>query len=136
MAIVRKINKLKDLHYSIDSHTYLTREPIKSLFKDFQKAVLALDPSVKEEILKLYIAYKAEGNFVCVIPKAKRLRLSLGLKIHELHDPREIAKDISNVGRWGTGDVEVNLNSLEELPYIMGLIRQALEKQIGNGNEI
>ena len=122
--------------YSIESYSHLSKDDMRSLFDALQKAVLALDPCVTEEFLKFYIAYKAEGNFVCVEPQSKRLRLSLGLQIHELYDPKEIARDISNIGRYGTGDVEVGLNVLEELPYIIGLIRQALEKQIGNGKEI
>jgi predicted transport protein len=44
----------------------------------------------------------------------------------------EITKDVSAVGRWGNGDVEVGLSELAELPYIIGLTRQALERQMGN----
>ena len=123
-------------NYSIESYPHLSKGNMQVLFESFQKAVLALDSCVTEEFLKFYIAYKAEGNFVCVEPQARRLRLSLGLKIHELHDSKEIAKDISNIGRYGTGDVEIGLHSLEELPYILGLVRQALEKQIGGDNEV
>ena len=82
------------------------------------------------------MAYKAETNFVDVVPQAKRLRLSLNMAFHELHDPRMIAKDVTNLGRWGNGDVEVGLNSKDELPYVMGLVRQAFEKQMGNGGEV
>ena len=121
--------------YSIASYPHCNKNNIKELFKAFQKEVLDLDQCVSEEFRKRYIAYKAEGNFVCVKPQAKRLRLSLRLNIQELDDPRGIAKDISNVFRYGTGDVEVGLHSIEELPYIMGLVRQALEKQIGNDIE-
>ena len=39
------------------------------------------------------------------------------------------------MGRWGNGDVEVGLASLDELPYVMGLVRQSLEKQMGNGGD-
>ena len=77
----------------------------------FRKEVLALDPCVTEEFLKLYVAYKAETNFVDVVPQAKRLRLSLNMQFHELHDPRGMAKDVTNLGRWGNGDVEVGLDS-------------------------
>jgi predicted transport protein len=34
------------------------------------------------------------------------------------------------MGRWGNGDIEVGLAALEELPYVMGLVRQSFEKQI------
>ncbi len=121
-------------NYTLTDYPYLANDFMKSLFIAFRKEVLNLSPCVTEECRKFYIAYRAEGNFVCVVPQARRLRLSLGLKIHELHDPKGIARDISDIGRWGTGDVEVGLKSKEELPYVMGLIRQALEKQIGNSN--
>ena len=38
------------------------------------------------------------------------------------------------LGRWGNGDVEVGLSELGELPYVMGLVRQAYEKQMGDGD--
>ncbi len=62
-----------------------------------------------------------------------RLRLTLNLRFHQLHDPRGLAKDVTNLGRWGNGDAEVNWNELDDLPYVMGLVRQAFEMQMGNG---
>ncbi len=122
--------------YAISDHHHLAvGRPMRVLFDAFRKEVLALDPCVVEEVLKLYIAYKAETNFVDVVPQEKRLRLSLNMPFHELSDPREIAKDVSNVGRWGNGDVEVGLSSIDELPYVVGLVRQSLERQLGNGGE-
>jgi len=97
--------------------------------------VLALDPSVVEEFLKLYVAYKAETNFVDVVPQAKRLRLSLNMAFIEINDPKGLCRDISGLGRWGNGDVEVGLATLDELPYVMGLVRQSFERQMGIGNE-
>ena len=120
--------------YTIHDHKFLeVGTPVRSLFDDFRKSVLALDPCVTEEFLKLYVAYKAETNFVDVVPQAKRLRLSLNLQFHELHDPHRFAKDVTNLGRWGNGDVEVGLSKQEELPYMMGLVRQAYEKQMDDG---
>lgn len=120
--------------YSIDDHTHLAHgSPMRDLFEVFRKEVLALDPCVSEEFLKLYVAYKAETNVVDIVPQKSRLRLSLNMQFHELHDPKGIAKDVTNLGRWGNGDVEVSLSKLDELPYIMGLVRQAFEKQMGNG---
>jgi len=125
--------------YSIDDHPYLTvgsemyGDLVPQLFQSLRKQLLGLDPCVSEEFLKFYVAYKAETNFVDVVPQAKRLRLSLNMPFHELHDPKGFARDVTNLGRWGNGDVEVALNSLDELPYVMGLVRQAFEKQMGNG---
>ena len=119
--------------YTIEDHQHLKKgSPTRRLFELFRKEVLALDPCVAEEFLKLYVAYKAETNFVDAVPQTKRLRLSLNMQFHELQDSRGLAKDVTNLGRWGNGDVEVVLNEPEELPYVLGLVRQALEKQLGN----
>ena len=72
-------------------------------------------------------------KFGHVLPFQKsRLRLSLNMQFHEFHDLKGLAKDVTSLGRWGNDDVEVVFSKLEELPYVMGLIRQALEKQMGN----
>jgi predicted transport protein len=55
------------------------------------------------------------------------------MHFHELHDPKGFSKDVTNLGRWGNGDVEVGLGSSNDLPYVMGLVRQAFEKQMDNG---
>ena len=120
--------------YTIDGHPQLAiGSPMRDVFEIFRKDVLALDPCVSEEFLKLYVAYKAETNFVDIVPQKSGLRLSLNMQFHELHDPKVLAKDVTNLGRWGNGDVEVGLSKPEELPYVMGLVRQAFEKQMGNG---
>lgn len=120
--------------YSYADHPYLHQSPVREVFEAFRREVLALDPCVSEEFLRHYVAYKAETNFVDVVPQAKRLRLSLNLPFSEVVDPRGVCKDVSGVGRWGNGDVEVGLARLDELPYVMGLVRQALEQQLGNNN--
>lgn len=123
--------KSETTEYSIDDHPYLATEPLRGLFEEFRKQVLALDPCVTESFLKLYVAYKAETNFVDVVPQAKRLRLSLNIMFSEINDPRGICKDVSALGRWGNGDVEVGLSKIEDISYVMGLVRQAFEKQMG-----
>ena len=108
---------------------------VRDLFDAFRKAVLALDPCVTEEFLKLYVAYKAETNFVDVVPQAKRLRLALNMRFNDVNDPKGLCKDVTDIGRWGNGDVEVGLSSMDELPYVLGLVRQSLDLQLGNGGE-
>ena len=104
---------------------------MRELFDLFREAVAALDPCVSEEFLKLYVAYKAETNFVDVVPQAKRLRLAINMPFHEIDDPKGICLDVTNLGRWGNGDVEVGLATKEDLPYVMGLVRQSFDRQMG-----
>ncbi len=123
----------KPAGYTIDDHPQLaTGSPMHRLFEIFRKDVLALNPCITEEFLKVYVAYKAETNFVDIVPQKSRIRLSLNMQFHDLHDPKGLAKDVTNLGRWSNGDVEVGLSKPEELPYVMGLVRQAFERQMGN----
>jgi predicted transport protein len=121
--------------YAIEDHPHLVAGAMRNVFEAFRKEVLALDPCVTEEFLKLYVAYKAETNFVDVVPQAKRLWLSLNLAFHDINDPKGVCRDVTGMGRWGNGDVEIGLSSVEQLPYVMGLVRQSFEKQMGNGGE-
>ena len=119
--------------YTIDNHPHLLAPGMREVFEEFRKQVTALDPCVTEEFTKLYVAYKAETNFVDVVPQAKRLLLSLNLAFSEISDPKEMCRDVTDLGRWGNGDVEVSLKSLNDLPYILGLVRQSYERQMGDG---
>lgn len=118
--------------YGIEDHPHLSSPAMSDLFVAFRKEVLALDPCIYEEFLKLYVAYKAETNFVDVVPQSKALWLSLNIRFADINDPRGLCKDVSGLGRWGNGEVEVNLESHTDLPYVMGLIRQSLERQLGS----
>ena len=120
--------------YTLNDHPHLaTSSPMRPLFEEFRAQILVLDPCVSEEILKRYIAYKAETNFVDVVPLHSRLRLTVNMRFYELHDPRGLARDVTNLGRWGNGDVEVGISDAQDLPYVVGLVRQSFERQMGNG---
>ena len=127
--------------YSINDYPYLSStnisyvKEVRTLFDALRKEILAIDSVVTEEYLKLYIAFKAETNFVDVVPQAKRLRLSLNMPFAEINDPKQICKDITHLGRWGNGDVEVGFSDIRDLQYIMSLVRQSFERQMNNLTE-
>lgn len=118
--------------YSLEDHPNLAKVHVNALFEVFRYATLALDPCVTEVFLKRYIAYKAEVNFVDIIPQAQSLKLSLNIPFIEINDPRNICRDVTNIGCWGNGDVEVMFERVEDLPHIMFLVRQAFERQMDN----
>ena len=45
----------------------------------------------------------------------------------EINDPKGNCKNITNLGRWGNGDVEVGLAEPGQLDYIMFLIQQSFD---------
>ena len=44
---------------------------------------------------------------------------------------------VSDMHHMGNGDVEIGVSTSDELPYVLGLVRQALELQLGSeGDEL
>lgn len=121
--------------YTIDDHPFLAAGPMREIFEAFRREVLALDPAVGQEVRKFYVAYRAETNFVDVVPQAGRLRLALNMRFPDINDPRGLCRDVTGVGKWGNGDVQFGLSRLEDVPYAIGLARQALESQMGGGED-
>ncbi|MFD6949293.1 MULTISPECIES: DUF262 and DUF1524 domain-containing protein [unclassified Nocardiopsis] len=120
-----------DSGYSIEDHPNLSRGMPQVLFEKFRNAVLALDDAVSETFLKNYVAYKAETNFVDVVPRTELLWLVLNMPFEALHDERGFASDMTGKGKWGNGDVQVRLDERADFTYVMGLVRQAYEYQVG-----
>jgi uncharacterized protein with ParB-like and HNH nuclease domain/predicted transport protein len=115
--------------YSIDNYEYLKGDMF-DLYQVLRKRILNIDASVKEEFKKLYIAFKSSTNFVDIVPQKARLRLSLNIEFDQIIDPKGWCKDVSGLGRWGNGDVEVGVSALGELDYVMELIQQAFDAQL------
>ncbi|OPG18428.1 hypothetical protein BFR58_04605 [Helicobacter pylori] len=125
----KKEKKAYDLSsYKFGSHS-------RELFDILSKEIKALDERITESFMKAYIAYKFKTNFVDIVVQTKDLKLYLNMKFHELQDEKNLAKDRTNKKNHnGNGDVEVKLETKEDIPYCLGLIKQALEKQMGGRN--
>ncbi|WP_127020677.1 DUF5655 domain-containing protein [Flagellimonas beolgyonensis] len=79
---------------------------------------------------KKYIAFKVSTNFVDIVPQKRRLRLSLNADFDEIKDPNNLCKDVSGLGRWGNGDVEIGVDGRTNLDAVISLIQQAQDIQL------
>ncbi len=124
----KKEKKVYDLSsYKFGSHS-------RELFDILSKEIKALDERITESFMKAYIAYKFKTNFVDIVVQNKDLKLYLNMKFNELQDEKNLASDATNKYHNGNGDIEVKLETKENIPYCLGLIKQALEKQMGGRN--
>ncbi|MCQ2826968.1 DUF1524 domain-containing protein, partial [Helicobacter pylori] len=124
----KKVYDLSSYKFSSDS---------RELFDILRKGIKAFDERVTENFMKHYITYKHGTIFVSIVPLKYELNLILNMDFSELQDEIEEKLKIRNVsktGHLGVGDVEVKLKTKENIPYCLGLIKQALEKQMGGRN--
>lgn len=127
-----KKDKKEKKAYDLSSYKFGSNS--RELFDILSKEIKAFDERITESFMKAYIAYKFKTNFVDIVVQTKDLKLYLNMKFHELQDEKNLAKDRTNKNHNGNGDVEVKLETKENIPYCLGLIKQALEKQMGGKN--
>lgn len=114
--------------YSLES--YDTNVFTKTLFSVLDRRILNLSPDVKREFKKLYVAYKLDTNFVDIVFQKQKLRISVNMKFSDVLDPNGICRDITNLGRWGNGDVELYMEHTSDVDQIMEIIEQSYRIQI------
>ncbi len=120
--------------YTLADHAAL-EGPLRPLFDELRKRIQNLDAGVLEEVRKQYIAYRFSSNFVEVVPQVNELKLYLDISIDELDDPAGLGRDVTKIGRWGTGGVEARLTTVDQLEGVMSLVRQSFERQAEEGAE-
>ncbi|GAA8303315.1 DUF262 and DUF1524 domain-containing protein [Helicobacter pylori] len=118
--------------YDLSSYKFGSRS--RELFDILSKEIKALDERITEKFNQEYISYMFDKNFVDIVPLKNGFKLYLNMPFNELQDEKNLARDMTNKGHLGNGDIEVKLETKENIPYCLELIKQALEKQMGGRN--
>lgn len=123
-----------NIEYTLDYHLADKSNATIELFHTIRDGILSLsdtDGEIIETPNKLYISYRHGKNF-CEVQVMGRsgLKLHLDIPYETLDDPYNIARDVSTIGHWGTGDTEVKLDSVEETEYVLNLIEQAYRRTL------
>jgi len=82
---------------------------IKQLYEGLHDYIMSLGDDISENRLKLYVAYKKIRNVVCLEIRAKSILAHLRLSPSDVELVEGFCRDTSNIGTWGTGDVEVTI---------------------------
>ncbi len=126
-----KKDKKEKKVYDLSSYKFGSNS--RELFDILSKEIKALDERITEKFNKMCISYKFDTNFVSIVPlKNGGLNLYLNMPFYELQDEKNLARKAK--GNYGNGKIEVKLETKENIPYCLGLIKQALEKQMGGRN--
>ena len=114
--------------YSFDEHLKSADKHIKELVIDFREYILGLDASVEETPKKFYVAYKVAQNFVCMEIKKNRVILNLKLDPSEIKNMPKNARDMRNIGHYGTGDFQLTVRTPEEAEAARNYIKMSFER--------
>ena len=107
-------------------------DPMRVLLESLDDYILSLGDDVQKKELKLYAAFKRIKNFTTVVIQKNRLLLYLSLKPASLGPLSDIARDVTQSGHGGTGDLELSISNAADLDLAKPLIRMAYA---GRGNK-
>lgn len=99
-------------------------------FDALREYVGALGDDVQETMLRYYIAFKRIKNFACVEFRPTQGRILIFVKV----DPASITlepgftRDVSKIGHFGTGDLEITLSKAGDLEKAVSLIKRSYDE--------
>lgn len=105
-------------------------EALQQLLASLDDYVFSLGDDVQRKDLRLYTAFKRLKNFATMVVKRNRLLLYLHLDPAQAVASLPNARDVSEIGHWGTGDLEIGLSTLAELEAAKPWIAAAYEGRL------
>ncbi|MDT8854929.1 DUF5655 domain-containing protein [Paracoccaceae bacterium Fryx2] len=93
-------------------------------FEALRAYLTALGDDVQETTLRLYIAFKRIKNFACVEfrPTAGKILIFVKVDPATVQLEHGFTRDVSSLGHFGTGDLEITLSKAEDLDRAKALI--------------
>jgi len=122
--------RVKEKGYTENHHTKGKPQEVIQLFRTIDKFCRELDLSrVQRNYLAKYVKYGCGKNiFCCVHVYNTGLRVWLKLRFSDLESPPNFVRDVSSIGHWGVGNVELTINSIERFQRAKVLIQKSFEK--------
>lgn len=114
--------------YSFEQHLAGKPKKIKDLVLALQDYIMGLDSAMEQNPKKFYVAYKISQNIVCMEIQKQNIRLFLKLKPADISDPPDIYRDVSDIGHYGTGNVEFTVKSEQDTDIVKPYIDMAYRK--------
>jgi predicted transport protein len=112
---------------TFDEQLETTSSKLRVLYYSIRDYVLALGDDVTENKLKLYSAFKKIKNIVCVEVRMKSIMLYLRLSPEDIVLENGFTRDVSKVGHWGTGDLELTIKNAKDFEKAKEYIDKAYE---------
>lgn len=112
--------------YSEEDHTLNKSDSAVELYETFRDSILNFKEDIEIIPRKKRIAFKGNRIISDILIQKSGIKLWVNLKSGELDDPKNLMRDVSNIGHWGNGDYELVIKNTDDLEYIMSLIKQAI----------
>lgn len=111
--------------YTFKKNLQNTSESLRTLYETIRNYILSLGDDITENQLKKYTAFKKIKNLVCIEVQRSKIILRLSLDVNTVSFEDGFSRDMTNLGHYGTGDVEITITSREDFEKAKLLIDRA-----------
>jgi len=97
---------------------------LRDLYDSLEVFLVALGDDVTKTVRKNYYAFRRIKNFACVEvhPQTKKLLVYLKADPSSIVSEQGFTRDVSNIGHFGTGNLEVTISNSEDFERAQPLI--------------
>jgi len=109
----------------------LSSPDLVALYEQVSSFMHSLGDDVQEKHLKLYVAFRRLRNFASVILLPKndpRILIMLRLDPVTVEEKIGLIRDVSNIGHWGSGDVEITIRDANSFELAKALIERSYQE--------
>lgn len=102
---------------------------IRKYYEELKSFIYTLGDDVQEKENKNYIAFKRLSNFACIEFHPNDQQIIIFTKV----DPKSIqleegfSRDVTNLGHYGTGDLELRIDSIDDIAKAKPILQQSYE---------
>jgi predicted transport protein len=102
----------------------------KIAYEDIRDYIMSLGEDVTENPLKLYTAFKKRKNIICVVVQKNQYTFTLNLDPTTVSYEDGFSRDVTNIGHWGTGNVELLITSKADFEKSKPLLMRAYQENL------
>lgn len=102
---------------------------LKDLYQAVEASLIRLGDDVDKKVVQNYFVFRRIKNFACVEVHPQAAKVVVFVKV----DPATVAlekgftRDVSDIGHFGTGDLEITLTTMADLEKAQALMVRSYE---------
>ena len=118
--------------YTLDSHLARKSKELQDLYYSHHEGIFSLaeEGEITEKPSKMYIGDKHGKNFCEVQIQSKAIVVWQDIPFRDPSVPSRSVRDVTKIGHYGTGNVEMRITQQTDIKIVMDLIQQSFNQTI------
>jgi predicted transport protein len=101
---------------------------IREIYENTENFIMSLGDDITQTALKYYTAFRKSSNFVCAEVFADHVILHLKLDPKKFSFEKGFSRDVTKIGHYGTGNVQLRLKTIADFEKAKQFMRQAYDE--------